>query len=86
MLRVKIGDFGMACRLKQNECVVSKTGTLTYMAPEVVRQEPSDFKADVWSLAVILFALISSTAPFVCQDLDEMAELICTQELQFPEH
>jgi serine/threonine protein kinase len=34
------------------------------MAPEIIKDQPSDFKADIWSLGVMLYALISSNVPF----------------------
>ena len=42
--RVKIGDFEFACKLKQGEYLVKNSGTLGYMAPEVILKEESDFK------------------------------------------
>ena len=40
------------------------------MAPEVCMNEPSDFKQDVWSLGVILHALICSEVPFSGKDAE----------------
>ena len=35
--RVKIGDFGLACRLRKDECIKKVAGTIGFMAPEVVQ-------------------------------------------------
>lgn len=34
--KVKIGDFGLACRLRQDECIKKMAGTIGFMAPEVI--------------------------------------------------
>ena len=62
--RVKIGDFGFACKFRQGESIRSKSSTLNFMAPEVIREEQSDFKRDIWSLGVVLYTLLSAHTPF----------------------
>ena len=81
--KVKIGDFGLACKLRHDECIKKVAGTIGFMAPEVVKDEPSDFKSDVWSLGVILFALISSGVPFSGRDREATAHNIVNQSLSF---
>ncbi|KAK6930286.1 PAS fold [Dillenia turbinata] len=51
---VKVGDFGLS-RLKHETYLTTKTGkgTPQWMAPEVLRNEPSDEKSDVYSYGVI---------------------------------
>jgi len=39
-------------------------GTLTYVAPEVLRQTGYGIEADVWSLGVIMFLLLRGKLPF----------------------
>ncbi|XP_021890586.1 serine/threonine-protein kinase CTR1-like isoform X1 [Carica papaya] len=63
---VKVGDFGLS-RLKANTFLSSKTaaGTPEWMAPEVLRDEPSDEKSDVYSFGVILWELMTLQQPWV---------------------
>lgn len=61
---IKIGDFGMASKLEKDQSIDKVAGTIAFMAPEVVENKPSDFKADVWSLGIILHHLVSSKLPF----------------------
>ena len=68
--RVKIADFGLACQLNDDEFFQAKTGTLGYMAPELVVKQPSDFKVDVWGLGVILYEIISGDMPFKGANID----------------
>ena len=81
--KIKIGDFGLACQLGEDECIKKMAGTIGFMAPEVVQDQPSDFKSDVWSLGVILYALIGSGVPFSGRDRDTTAQNIISQELSF---
>lgn len=62
---VKVGDFGLS-RSKANTFLSSKTaaGTPEWMAPEVLRDEPSDEKSDVYSFGVILWELVTLQQPW----------------------
>ncbi|CAD8091098.1 unnamed protein product [Paramecium primaurelia] len=55
---IKIADFGFAKYYQQNDIFVSYCGTPATMAPEILNQEPYDFKCDIWSLGVILYFMI----------------------------
>ncbi|KAL6193635.1 hypothetical protein ACLB2K_034719 [Fragaria x ananassa] len=62
---VKVGDFGLS-RLKHETFLTTKTGrgTPQWMAPEVLRNEPSDEKSDVYSYGVILWELVTEKIPW----------------------
>ncbi|KAI3979482.1 hypothetical protein MKX01_001674 [Papaver californicum] len=62
---VKVCDFGLS-RLKHQTFLSSKSmaGTPEYMAPEVLRNEPSDEKCDVYSFGVILWELATLHVPW----------------------
>ncbi|XP_011100756.1 probable serine/threonine-protein kinase DDB_G0282963 isoform X1 [Sesamum indicum] len=62
---VKVGDFGLS-RLKHETYLTTKTGkgTPQWMAPEVLRNEPSDEKSDVYSFGVILWELVTQKIPW----------------------
>ena len=52
-------DFGYGGLLNENEKFTDFVGTLNYMAPEILRRIPySGILSDIFSLGVILFALI----------------------------
>ena len=46
------------------------------MAPEVLRHEPYSQSADLWSVGVILYELITLTRPFVARDISELTEIV----------
>ncbi|THG09767.1 hypothetical protein TEA_019732 [Camellia sinensis var. sinensis] len=62
---VKVCDFGLS-RLKANTFLSSKSaaGTPEWMAPEVLRDEPSNEKSDVYSFGVILWELMTLQQPW----------------------
>jgi len=62
---VKVCDFGLS-RLKANTFLSSKTaaGTPEWMAPEVLRDEPSNEKSDVYSFGVILWEIMTLQQPW----------------------
>ena len=57
-------DFGLARNTRENEFLQSFCGTYEYMAPEILRQEAySGFAADVWSIGIVLYAMLTFTRP-----------------------
>ncbi|KAL2080346.1 hypothetical protein ACEWY4_024139 [Coilia grayii] len=61
---VKIIDFGMAHRFIQGEEYRSMGGTPQYIAPEIINYEPLSTAADMWSMGVITYILLSGLSPF----------------------
>ncbi|KAA8525165.1 hypothetical protein F0562_006971 [Nyssa sinensis] len=62
---VKVCDFGLS-RMKHDTFLSSKStaGTPEWMAPEVLRNEPSNEKSDVYSFGVILWELATLRIPW----------------------
>ncbi|CAI5459492.1 unnamed protein product [Closterium sp. Yama58-4] len=60
----KLADFGLAVRLAPGEKTVGTAGSRPYEAPEVILGQEYDMKADVWSLGVLLFGMLSCSMPF----------------------
>ena len=63
---VKIVDFGLAKLFGASHLTTSGVvlGTVAYMAPEQIRGESVDARADIWSLGILLFELIAGKHPF----------------------
>jgi len=64
--RVKITDFGLAKLRGASELTKtgSTIGTLAYMAPEQLRGEEIDHRADLFSLGVVLYEMATTRLPF----------------------
>jgi NIMA (never in mitosis gene a)-related kinase len=54
----------------------TQTGTPYYASPEVWRDQPYDFKSDVWSLGCILYEMTALRAPFQAKDMDELFKIV----------
>jgi serine/threonine protein kinase/tetratricopeptide (TPR) repeat protein len=64
--QVKIVDFGLARLLGASLVTTagSTAGTIAYMSPEQARGEPVDRRADLWSLAAVLYEMVTGELPF----------------------
>src|SRR4051794_15864148 len=66
-------DFGLTKRLTGETTMTGSgrwVGTLGYIAPEQIRGEPVDARADVYALGCLLFYLLTGVAPYR-RDSDE---------------
>ncbi|MFN8176527.1 MAG: HEAT repeat domain-containing protein [bacterium] len=66
--RVKVVDFGLAAASREAENRLTRTGHLVgtphYMAPEVIRGEKIDGRADLYSLAIMSYEMLSGRLPY----------------------
>ncbi|KIZ01642.1 hypothetical protein MNEG_6317, partial [Monoraphidium neglectum] len=64
--RARLADFGLSRRewAEGEAGMTGETGTYIYMAPEVMRHEQYDGRADVWSFGVMLAELITTQTPY----------------------
>jgi serine/threonine protein kinase len=79
---VKVLDFGIAKLLNEQQhehgrsLLVTESGSLLgtpcYMAPEQMGNANVDFRADIWSLGVMLYECLSGTRPIEGQNMAEV--------------
>jgi serine/threonine-protein kinase len=72
---VKLADFGIARATDQSSItqVGSVLGTAAYLAPEQARGEEAGPRADLYSLGVVTYQLISGRLPYEANSLSELA-------------
>lgn len=78
---VRILDFGLAKArdqsLTESGAVV---GTVSYMAPEQIRGETVDGRADLWALGVVLYEMLTKRTPFDGEQTIAIAHAILNDE------
>ncbi len=83
----KLTDFGIVKDLDPGgDSLVSTTlvGTWAYSSPEQIAGTPIDHRSDLYSLGVILFAMLTGRRPFVAKDLAGYMELHRTHSAPAP--
>lgn len=65
---VKVSDFGIAKETRVSTLSGSMHGTVTYMAPEQCRGHAFDRRADIFSLGVILYELLTHRRLFLADN------------------
>ena len=94
--QVKILDFGLAKALEgeATDSSLSQSPTLTnaatqagvilgtaaYMSPEQARGKPTDRRADIWAIGIVLFEMLSGKRAFEGEDVSQtLAAVIMTE-------
>jgi serine/threonine-protein kinase len=82
---VKLADFGIARATDQSSItqVGSVLGTAAYLSPEQARGEEAGPRADIYSLGVVSYQLLSGRLPYEATSLSELA-LMQQRELPAP--
>ncbi|PZS08420.1 MAG: hypothetical protein DLM64_12520 [Solirubrobacterales bacterium] len=72
---VKVADFGIARATDQSSITQagSVLGTAAYLAPEQARGEEAGPRADIYSLGVVSYQLLSGRLPYEATSLSELA-------------
>ena len=61
---LKISDFGTCRSLDTHTTRITVIGSCSWMAPELIRNEPCNEKVDVWSFGVLLWELLTRQEPY----------------------
>jgi len=80
---IKLIDFGLAIKLEEGETRMDQVGSPDYCAPEVLQKKPYGTEVDMWSLGVMMYALLSSCLPFDHPNGTKMVEKIVQAQFQF---
>ncbi|KAK8224832.1 kinase-like domain-containing protein [Phyllosticta capitalensis] len=85
---VKLVDFGFTREYEgKSNYLQTWCGTICYSAPEMLKGEKyAGEKVDVWSLGIILYALLCGELPFDDDDENTTKVKILKEEPKYPEH
>ena len=82
---VKLCDFGVSKIISKHQFIKEQCGTPAYIAPEIIADEGYEgFFADIWSLGVVLYAMLCGTVPFKASNMKELHVLIKKGDYKFP--
>eukprot|EP00468_Gymnochlora_sp_CCMP2014_P013552 CAMPEP_0167746712 /NCGR_PEP_ID=MMETSP0110_2-20121227/3866_1 /TAXON_ID=629695 /ORGANISM="Gymnochlora sp., Strain CCMP2014" /LENGTH=1248 /DNA_ID=CAMNT_0007631509 /DNA_START=186 /DNA_END=3929 /DNA_ORIENTATION=- len=83
--RVALCDFGFARLMSQHTTMLTSIkGTPLYMAPELVKEQPYNHTADLWSLGVILYELRVGKPPFFTNNIYKLIRMIVNDPVRYP--
>ncbi|KAI0890043.1 kinase-like protein [Annulohypoxylon maeteangense] len=90
-MNAKVGDFGLAALLvtgKDMQTIRRTTlcGTPNYIAPEILEKgkKGHDHMVDIWSLGIIMFAMLTSKPPFQSSTPDEIYRRAKNRDYDWP--
>jgi len=82
---VKLADFGFSNYYRAGETLSTWCGSPPYAAPELFEGKAYDGpKTDVWSLGVILYALVAGSLPFDGQTLQDLRSRVISGQFRIP--
>ncbi|XP_058138085.1 death-associated protein kinase 3 isoform X1 [Dasypus novemcinctus] len=83
--RIKLIDFGIAHKIEAGSEFKNIFGTPEFVAPEIVNYEPLGLEADMWSIGVITYILLSGASPFLGETKQETLTNISAVNYDFDE-
>jgi len=81
---IKISDFGTSKQWSEHSTLMSFAGTVAWMAPEVIRNEPCNEKVDIWSFGVCVWELLTGELPYKNVDSSAIIWGVGSNSLQLP--
>lgn len=81
---MKISDFGTSREWNEISTKMSFAGTVAWMAPEVIKNEPCSEKVDIWSYGIVLWELLTCEIPYKEVDSSAIIWGVGNNNLQLP--
>lgn len=77
--KATVADFGLT-KIKDKAMLATRCGSPAWSAPEVLRGEPYDEKADVFSYGIVLWEILSRSRPYPTLDPMQLIGQIAFQK------
>ncbi len=84
--KVKLTDFGMARVARRDTGDSPLLGTPAYWCPEQIMGRPQDARSDIFSLAVVLYEMVTGTKPFEADTLQGVCNRVLSSTVTPPSH
>ncbi|CAI7899752.1 unnamed protein product [Closterium sp. NIES-54] len=82
---VKVADFGLArTEAQEPGNMTAETGTIRWMAPEMIDHKPYTRKVDVYSYGIVLWEICTAQWPFEGLSFVQLAHAIVADDLRPP--
>ncbi|CAN0031766.1 unnamed protein product [Pylaiella littoralis] len=82
---VKLVDFGLSAIYQENGVSTDVLGSWNYVAPEVINGQYRPAPADMWSLGVVTYVLMSGALPFDTNSTEGIKRNIMSAKVHFKE-
>ncbi|HEX6267008.1 MAG TPA: serine/threonine-protein kinase [Burkholderiales bacterium] len=83
--RIKVTDFGAAANARLKDITqVSGLGSAAYMSPQQLDGQTLTFHADIYSLGIVLFKLLTGRLPFSSHSILQLANEIRARDIAPP--
>ncbi|OHS96290.1 CAMK family protein kinase [Tritrichomonas foetus] len=84
---VKIADFGLCGYIKEDDLMKTFCGSPAFVSPECLSKQVYDGrKSDIWSLGVILYAMVTGEFPWNLSNTNIMIQQIMKAEYKVPSY
>ncbi|GBG25887.1 Protein kinase, putative [Hondaea fermentalgiana] len=81
---VMLVDFGLAKLTDAKTVQTSEVGTIHYLSPEVIKRSYS-FPADIWSLGVVAYMMLTAKRPFRGTTDEQIVQRILACDVTYPD-
>ena len=76
--KIKLADLG-ASKIVSAPMQATRVGTPLYLAPEIIKHRPYDYKVDIWALGCVVYNLAALQPPFQAENLITLGMMIVSK-------
>lgn len=81
---IRLIDFGLSKTPDTNQIMDTQCGSPSYASPELIMGQKYTFATDIWSMGVVLYAMMTGHLPFIETNFTRLAHMVIFKEIEFP--